>query len=185
MSLGCLEMCLQSGQSGANCASSCSLSNSPAGNDLFSCGGSACLNVCTSTTNPGCRAVGDTCFAYSDCCSQVCSNGQCIPPRPPPPVCLNNGFTCQADAQCCAGSSCCNGICTGGACIVPPPPVMCVPPGFPCGPGAPPLPPGAVCCSGCSNGVCGGAPRHVRSPFRQLRRVPCRQLLRAAERVPE
>ena len=80
MSLGCLEMCLQSGQSGATCASSCSLPSSPAGNDLFSCGGSACLNVCTTTTIPA-AAPRRTCVAYSDCCSQVCSNGQCIPPQ--------------------------------------------------------------------------------------------------------
>ncbi|HQK20968.1 MAG TPA: hypothetical protein PLJ27_26130, partial [Polyangiaceae bacterium] len=44
-----------------------------------------------------CAALGSSCVANQDCCSNVCEQNRCVPPQ-----CLANGEYCIDDAQCCS-----------------------------------------------------------------------------------
>jgi hypothetical protein len=78
---------------------------------------------------PSCGLKGTSCAATSDCCSGLCSGGQC--------VCTDPGGNCQSSSQCCSG------VCASGICA------ECNPSGGLCQSDA-------NCCSGsCNSGVCG------------------------------
>ena len=57
-----------------------------------------------------CLPFNGTCIANDQCCSGVCSNGNCF--------CLQNGATCTTNIQCCSNNCSTDGVCSvgGGGC---------------------------------------------------------------------
>lgn len=125
-------------------------------------GGSGNTGNTGGTGGGACKAGGDTCQQFNECCSGNCAQGVCTGCGQVGATCTSeeccNGLTCNAgscaaclgnDSSCSFATDCCSGICKQGSCV-------------PCGGTGASCTTATECCGGvaCNNNQCasgGGA----------------------------
>lgn len=90
---------------GGSCGTDICVSDNQACTSNAECCGGKCSStdagagVCTPLSG-SCKTAGNTCSTNTDCCSHLCSNGNC---SAKPSFCSQTGDVCGADTECCTG----------------------------------------------------------------------------------